>query len=586
MNIADDLRRKKIKKRTRNLVLLLGIWVFGVLLRLLQLQVIDHSRLSAQVADQNQARIDILPPRGAIYDRNGKILAQSIPSQSVFYTPSIDEPLEARMRPVEKVESLLGLDPRDLERIKGGLQKNSRFIWVKRKADSETARLVKDLGLNGIFSQEEKKRFYPQGRLAAHILGGVDIDNKGLSGVELRYDSVLRGKKGGQIILRDAHRREYHFETVVEPQSGKDIVLTIDETIQYIAQRELEKSAREHLAAWGTVIVSHPATGEILAMANWPTFDPNAYPPESMEAEINRGIHHMFEPGSMFKIVTASAALENDRVSMSEIFDCSKGLITTAGSPIRDHKNFGVLTFPGIIIHSSNVGTILVGRRIGEDSLYEVIKAFRFGEKTGVDLPAEATGIIRPPAKWSHRSLDALSIGYEVSATALQILQAMNVIANRGILVPPRIVKAVQGSVAGQRHHAPEFSQAISELSARRLIPILEKVVLEGTGQAALAKGYSMAGKTGTTQIFDPALRSYSSSKHIASFVGFVPVENPVLSIIVVLSEPKKDAYYGGQVAAPVFREIASRVLHYLHVYPQRSPGQAIVAANLLRDGE
>jgi cell division protein FtsI (penicillin-binding protein 3) len=567
-------------------VLLIGVWIFGILLRLLQLQVIEHSRLRAQVADQNRTRIDIVPPRGAIYDRNGKILAQSIPAQSVFYTPSLEEPLEARMKAVEKVESLLALGPRDKERIESGLRKDSRFIWIKRKTDPESARLVKDLGLNGIFSQEEKMRFYPQGRLAAHILGGVDIDNKGLSGVELRYDSVLRGKKGGQVILRDAHKREYHFETVVEPQSGRDIVLTIDETIQYIAQSELEKSAQEHLAAWATVIVGHPASGEILAMANWPTFDPNAYPPESKEAEINRGIHHLFEPGSMFKIVTASAALENGRVSMSEIFDCSKGLIAAAGSPIRDHKNFGVLTFPGIIIHSSNVGTILVGRRIGQDSLYETIKAFRFGEKTGVDLPAEASGIIRPPAKWSHRSLDALSIGYEVSATALQILQAMNAIANRGIPVPPRIVKAVRGSISGKSHNAPEFRQVISELSARRLIPILEKVVLEGTGQAALAKGYTMAGKTGTTQIFDPALKSYSSSKHIASFVGFVPVENPVLSIVVVLSEPKKDVYYGGQVAAPVFREIASRVLRYLRVYPQRSPGQAIVAANLLKDGE
>jgi len=579
MNIAHVQYQKKIRKRTRLLTLVLALWIFGIFLRLLQLQVISHARLSAQVIDQNQAKIDIFPQRGTIYDRKGNILAQSLPAQTIYYRAS-GEPLDLQMKPIQKIAPLLELSPKDIERIKTALQNGSNIIPVKRKLEFETAENVKKLGLAGIFAREENKRVYPQGPLASQVLGSVGLEHKGQGGIEYKHDSILGGKKGKQLILLDVHRRPYHFETIEVPQRGGDLVLTIDRTIQYIAEKELERAVLEHGANWGTVIITHPATGEILAMASWPTFDPNAYPPESKEAERSRAINHLFDPGSMFKIVTASAALESGRVSLTESFDCSQAEIETAGSPIRDHKNLGILTFPGVFIHSSNVGTIQVGRRVGPDILYRTIKAFRFGEKTGIELPAEAPGKVRPLTDWSRRSLDSVSIGYEISVTALQIVQAMNVIANRGFLVPPRILKDILGLPANPKREAQEFDQAISGETARRLISILEKAVLEGTGQAALVNGYSVAGKTGTTQKYDPELKSYSPSKHIASFVGFVPVENPILSMIVVLDEPKTDNYYGGQVAAPVFREIARRVLRYLNVPPQLGPERKIIAAN------
>ncbi len=583
MNFTTDLYRKKTRKRTRILGFLMAVWVFGIFIRLIDLQVFRHSRLKAQVIKQNQDITRILPKRGTIYDRNGKILARSVPVPSVFYSPPAEETIGLQMETIRKLEGILSLSAKDLEKIKTRLQKKSSFVWIKRKVDAAQAERVKALGLNAIDFLDEPKRFYTQGSLAAHALGGVDIDDKGQSGIELTYDEVLRGKEGESLILRDVKRREYYSEVLKAPESGKDITLTIDETIQYYAQKELEKAVLENRANWGTVIISVPATGEILAMASVPSFDPNSYPPPSPQDEMNRAIRFNFEPGSTFKIVTASAALENRPVSLNEIFDCSEGSIAVAGSPIRDHQKFGLLTFPEVVIHSSNVGMIQIGQRIGSDALLRAVQAFGFGRKTGIDLPAEESGIL---PNWSKRTLPALSIGYEISVTAIQMLQAMNIIANRGTLVPPKIVKAVQGVPVSPRQDPRLTAPVISEKTAQQLIRILERVVLEGTGRAAWANGYSVAGKTGTTQKFDPELKAYSSTKHIASFVGFVPVETPMISMIVVLDEPQKGEHYGGQVAAPVFKEIAGRVLRYGHVYPQKSLERASVTAKLWKDKE
>jgi len=585
MNLPTDVYQKKVRKRTRILAFLLTVWVIGIFIRLIDLQVFLHASFKAQVVKQNQDRTKILPERGTIYDRNGKILARSIPVPSIFYSPPSEEPIELQMKTIRRLEATLGLSAKDIERIKSRLQKKFSFAWIKRKVGADTAQQVKALGLNGVSFREEPKRFYPQAKLAAHVLGGVDIDDKGQSGIELAYDQVLRGKEGEVLILRDVKRREYYSEVLKEPQSGKDITLTIDENIQYIAQRELEKAVLENRAIWATAIVSRPDSGEILAMASYPAFDPNAYPP-SPEQEINRAIRYNFEPGSTFKIVTASAALENRAVSLNDIFDCSEGSIDVPGSPIRDHKKFGLLTLPGVVAHSSNVGMIQVGLRIDPDAFYRTIQAFGFDRKTGLDLPAEESGLLMPPKKWSRRSLPALSIGYEISATAIQVLQAVNIIANRGLLIAPKIVGAVEGSsVIAQKESTPP-DRKISEKTADTLIKILEQVVLEGTGQAAWINGYTVAGKTGTTQKIDPELKRYSSFKHIASFVGFVPVEKPAISMIVVLDEPQKADYYGGQVAAPVFREISSRVLRYLRVSPQKSLMKAALTAEPGREGE
>ena len=579
MNIANDQFQKKARRRTKLFALVLGLWSLGIAIRLFQLQVLRHARYKAEVIEQNQKPVWIEPERGTIYDRKGQILALSVPAKSISYSPSPAESLETRLQPVLKLKALLDLSGAEIERIRAALIEEKPFIFLKRKVDQETADKVKALGLNGVKLEEEMRRLYPQGRLAAQVLGGVDVDNKGVAGIESKYDAALKGARGRKIILRDTKGKEYSFETVLEPQSGKDVELTLDSTIQYFTETALNKAVAEQEAAWGTAIVSIPSTGEILAMASAPDYDPNAGLPSDAEAEPNRAIRHLYEPGSTFKLVTASAALENHRVSLTQSFDCSKGLIEAAGGAIRDHKTFGILTFPEVIIESSNVGSIQIGRQVGPPLLFQMIRAFRFGEKTGIELPAESAGTVHPLSEWTKRSLDSVSIGYELTATALQILQAANVIAYRGILVPPRIVKSVAGVPARRRSAGGEPARVISEQAAQALAAILERVVLEGTGKEAAAGPFAVAGKTGTTQLYDRTRKTYQSSKHIASFVGFVPADKPVLSIVVVLGEPKKDAYYGGLVAAPVFREIALRTLRYKGAIPASGADRTILAA-------
>jgi cell division protein FtsI (penicillin-binding protein 3) len=579
MNIANGQYQKKARRRTKFLALVLGLWSLGIAARLFQLQVLGHAQSKAQVIEQNQKTDWIIPERGTIYDRNGQILALSVPARSIFYKPSPSESPEIQLRSLLKLKPLLDWSGAEIERIRAALVEGKTYIPLRRKADPETAQKIKALGLAGVNSDEEMLRLYPQGKLAAQVLGGVDMANKGVAGIELKYESALKGTRGEQFVLIDNKSRKYDFETVLEPQSGKDLELTLDSTIQYFAETALNKAMADQEAAWGTVIVSNPLTGEILAMASAPDYDPNAGLPADPEAGVNRAIRHLYEPGSTFKIVTASAALENRCVSLTQNFDCSKGLIEAAGGAIRDHKIFGTLTFPEVIIESSNVGTIQVGRQVGPPLLSQTIQAFRFGEKTGIELPAESAGIVHPLAEWTKRSLDSVSIGYELSATALQILQAANVIANRGMLVPPRIVKSIAGVPVKRRPAGGEQVRVLSEQTAQALAAILERVVLEGTGKEAAAGAFAVAGKTGTTQIFDTARKTYQSSKHIASFVGFVPVDRPALSIIVVLAEPKKDAYYGGLVAAPVFREIALRTLRYKGIIPPAGADRTILAA-------
>ncbi len=580
MKVEHGTFQKRTRRRTRILVLALAVWSLGIAARLFQLQVLEHGRWSAQLVVQNQRWIKIVPERGTIYDRWGQILAQSLPVKSVGYNPGVGEPLDEQMKNILRLNPVLKLTDAEIERIERELRDAPPFIYIKRKVDSEIIEKAKALGVGGITFPDEKKRFYPQGQLASQVLGGVGIENKGLSGIELKFDEVLRGSDGEQITLVDTKHRAYHIEVLQEPRSGGDIELTLDSTIQYFAEAALKRAVADQKAAWGTVIVSVPATGEILAMASAPDYDPNAFPPADPEAMINRAIRHLYEPGSTFKIVTASAGLENRRVSLTQSFDCRKGVIETAGGAIHDHETFGILAFPEVIIKSSNVGAVQIGRQVGSALLYRTVKAFGFGEKTGIELPAEAPGTVRAPSDWSRRSLDSISIGYEISATALQILEAANVIANRGIYVPPRIIKSVAGAMERRAARGDEPARIISEQVAQELAAILERVVVEGTGKAAAVAGFSAAGKTGTTQIYDPGQKSYQSSKHIGSFVGFVPAEKPALSIIVVLGDPKKDDYYGGLVAAPVFREIAVRSLRAKGLFPRPDVGRTIIAAN------
>jgi cell division protein FtsI (penicillin-binding protein 3) len=571
---------KRSRKRTVILTLFFFLWFIGLTLRLIQLQVIDHAQFRLAVTNQNQSKQDIYPERGEILDRRGKVLARSLPAPTVVLFLGVNEPAPDAYAKVLRLNGVLNLSERELQKIKNQIDHQDGFIYIKRKISQAAADQISRLHIEGIGFKEENKRCYPLGTLAAHILGGVGVDNKGLSGLELQYDARLRGSEGQSIMLRDAKKRPYHWEIIKEPVPGEDLILTIDETIQYIAASELEKAVRDNNAAWGTVIVSHPASGEILAMASAPAYDPNDYPPVPLEIGRNQAIQQNFEPGSTFKIVTASAAREFGSVGYNDLFDCSRGSIQVAGWTISDHKRMGVLTFADVIIHSSNVGTIQVGQRIGASNLYRMIKAFHFGEKTGIDLPGEENGICHPLQKWSKVSLAAHSIGYEISVTAIQVLQAMNVIANHGRLVPPRITRAARDASGLAPAVPADAERVISEQTAASLIDnIFDGVVLKGTGTSAQVDGFTVAGKTGTAQRVDPSTRGYSSRQHLASFVGFVPAAAPTLSIIVVIDDPKTKGYYGGTVAAPVFREIARRVLLYLRQLPEFDPSKRVLTA-------
>jgi cell division protein FtsI/penicillin-binding protein 2 len=573
-------RQKKINTRTIFLLLFLFLWLGIIILRLVELQVINHTESKAKVLNQNHDVEAIFPQRGTIFDRSGTILARSLPRPSVFYYPPKDESLKSHREKIKKLKRILDLSSNNLASIYSRIKEGKSFIWIKRKVEPEVADRVRELNLSGINFDEENKRFYPQGKRAAQLMGRVNIDDRGQSGIEYKYNTILAGEEGKRLILKDAKHREYRFEILKDPESGKDLTLTIDETIQYIAEKELTNALRKSRALWGTVILSHPATGEILAMASYPTFDLNSPPKNISKVERNRAIHHTFDPGSTFKIVTASAAIENKSVRLQDVFDCTPGKIKVPGKTVWDHKKMGILTFPEVIVHSSNVGTIQIGERIGKENLYTMIKAYGFGEKTGIDLPAEERGIFRPIEKWTNISLYSLSIGYEISITAIQMLQAISTVANKGIVTSPRIVKEIQISSGVQQDTPHQLRRVISEETAQTLSRILQNVVLKGTGTKAQVDGYSVAGKTGTAQKFDPSIGRYSNKKHTASFAGFVPVENPILAIVVVIDEPKGD-FYGGDVAAPVFREIASQTLRYLQVPKDEAFTKSMMTARL-----
>jgi len=576
------LNQRKAHRRISMMAMLFMLWLIFLIIRLLQLQVIEHPSLKTQVTQHNQNKKDIIPKRGTVYDRTGIILARSLPFRSVFYTPNEGESLETQSEKIKKLKDILNFTEAEYRNIIDRIEKNTSFIWIKRKIHPAKEEKIRKLRLSGVHFLEENKRFYPHGKRTAQLLGRVDIDEVGASGIEYSCNSVLAGIKGKHLILKDAKKREYEFEILKEPEDGKDLVLTIDETIQFYAEKELEKAVRKTGANWGTVIIAHPSSGEILAMANFPTYDLNNLPQNPAVVDRNNAIHHNFEPGSTFKVVTASAALETNIVNLADSFDCSRGYVSVAGKTIRDHQRYGILSFPEVIIYSSNVGTVQISHDLDRNSFHQIIRNFGFGKKTGINLPAEEKGIFREVKDWSRISSASLSIGYEISVTALQMLQAINIIANEGILIPPRIVRRVLNSSDETAQSPLPGIRIISRDNASKLTAILQEVVQGGTGSPARIKGYRIAGKTGTAQKFDPSTGYYSSEAHIVSFAGFVPGDNPAFSMIVVIDEPA-GPYYGGEVAGPVFREIGRQVLQYLKIPSQRTPLNKIIVDNRWR---
>jgi len=569
--------QKKTKKRTYLLAFFFILWMGVIVLRLVQLQVIDHVKLKTEAIQQNQNKTKIIPKRGTIYDRTMTILARSVPRYSVFFHPLEGESHSEQWTRVEKIGRVLQLAPSKLSTIRAQINKEAHFIWLARKIEERAANRVENMELDGIYLMEENKRFYPQGKRAAHIIGRVDIDETGVSGIEYRYNTTLQGVEGEGLILRDAKRRRYRFETLKPPVDGKDLVLTLDETIQYIAEKELKDAVLESQAEWGTVIISEPSTGDILAMTNYPTYDLNHLPDPPTRLDRNKAVHHTYDPGSTFKIITMSAAIENNSVGFEETFDCTPGYVVYAGNTFWDHERLGILTFPEIFIHSSNVGTICIGQRVGEENLFRAIKQFGFGQRTGIDLPAEERGLLNPIEKWTKISVASHSIGYEISVTPIQMLQALNVIANKGVIVPPRTVKKILFSETDALSPLPH-KRVVSEETAAIVRNILLDVVASGTGTTAQIPGYTIYGKTGTAQKYDRETKQYLTTAHVASFAGVVENGRPLFSMIVVIDDPK-GYFYGSQVAAPVFRKISKKILRYLCVPPAIKTLDTLIAS-------
>ncbi len=560
--MAGNHLQRNTQKRLYILGTLFLLWAGFVCGRLVQLQIFRYGDLQQHAIRQQQRTIEVAPKRGIIYDRQGHELAMSILVDSVFAVPS-EIPDQATAAAL--LGRILKLDPGEL---RARLQASHTFTWVARKVDADTAERIRSLNLRGIYFQKEPKRFYPKRELAAQILGYVGMDDEGLSGIERAYDERLQGRPGRMLISVDARKR-WFGRVEREPEPGENVVLTVDEGIQYIAEKELEAAMKETHAAAGTVIVQNPHTGEVLALANRPTFNPNwsrGMKPEQLK---NRAVSDIYEPGSTFKIVTLSAALDQKLTTPDEMVDCQMGSIVVGGRRIRDHKPFGVLKVSDVLARSSDVGAIKVGLRLGEERLDRYIRAYGFGSQTGIELPGETRGLTKPVSRWSKVSIGAISMGQEIGVSPLQLVSMVSTIANDGVWTAPRIVAATTEPRSTPQtvvFHPAQQRRVVSPLTAAEMRHLLEGVVENphGTGKKAVLEGYTSAGKTGTAQKVDPATGTYSRTKYIASFAGFAPVNNPVVTVVVILDSPV-GLHQGGQVSAPVFQRVAQQVLAYLH---------------------
>lgn len=538
--------------------IVLSIFFLVIIFRLALIMFVEHEVYLSRARSQQIKKEEISAKRGNIYDRKGRQLAISLEKDSIFIDPS-----EVKDESLQILANYINFND---ERI-NTFDKNRRFLWVARKVDYSLAEKIKAFKLAGIGFVTEGARFYPNGYLASHVIGFVNMDDSGMEGIERYYDSYLKAEKVSKIVLRDAAGKKLSDGNFWEVK-GNDIILTIDEGLQYIVEKHLDEAMKRWNASSAVAIMMNPFTGEILAMANRPTYDPNNINSVKNIAHMrNRAITDIYEPGSTFKIVTAVAALEENIVNPSTKFDCSPGYIDIGSKRIKDVHRYGVLTFEEIIQKSSNVGTIKIAMKLGRERLYQYIKKFGFGEKTGIDLPGEVSGYVRTPEKWSGISMGAVPIGQEVAVTALQVLRAYSVIANGGFLINPYVVSEIRSPHGKILYRAViKRERIISEKTAQIMKNILKKVTEEG-GTATQAKldGNEVAGKTGTAQKYDPARGRYSQDKFIASFVGFIPAQNPSIALIVVIHDPK-GAHFGGIVAAPVFKAISDEALSYLNV--------------------
>ena len=549
---------------TQRIYILIGImalWAAVIFGRLYFLHVVHSADYKQRAQRQQQRTLDLSPRRGVIYDRNGNELAVSVKVDSVFAVPDEIQNLD---RTAKVLSTLIGVSKKDLT---GKLDSERLFVWIKRKLNADQAAAVRSAKLPGIYFQKEDMRYYPKRELASHVLGYVDIDEKGLGGLEYRYNDSIRGDAGRVLVMTDARGRSFNsIEQPVAP--GANLITTIDQNIQYIIEKEIAAAGQQTHAKGISIIVMDPRTGEILGMGNYPTFNPNEYAKYGPQSWINRGISHTYEPGSTFKIVTVASAFEEGLAHPSELIDCQNGVITVFGRVIHDHKRFGVLSVKEIMQKSSDVGAIKLALRVGDERFADHIERLGFGKQTSVDLPGEERGLTKPASRWTKSSVGSIAMGQEIGVTPLQIVRMVSAVANGGILYQPYIVKRVQHPEKGVVSETePHGERVISAETAQELQDMLEGVVTDGTAKSSKLEGYTAAGKTGTAQKVDEKTGRYSATKYIASFAGFAPATNPLISMIVVIDEPV-GLHHGGEIAAPVFKRVAEQVLRYMSVPP------------------
>jgi cell division protein FtsI (penicillin-binding protein 3) len=564
------------------------LWAIAIGARLFWLQIIRHPEYVERAAKQQLRTFEVAPRRGVLYDREGQELAMTVLVDSFYAVPGEIDDKQAAARILSSITHVDPEDDRTTEKaIAERLAVGKNFAWVARRVTPEVAARVRALNMKGIYSQKEFERFYPDNQIAAQVLGYVGVDDNGLGGLEEKFDGELHGAPGEMYTAMDA-RRIVLGSTEKEPESGRNLELTIDSNIQFMAEQALDHAMEKTQALNGTVVVQDVHTGQILALAIRPTFNPNQFRHTTPALLRDHAVSDVYEPGSTFKLVTYATALDEHVTSPDDMIDCQGGKITIFGRTIHDNQgeHLGVVPVHRALEESSDVAAVKLAMKVGPDQFYKYIRAFGFGSRSGVELPGETRGLLRPVSRWQPSSIGSVAIGQEVAVTPLQLVSMVSTIANGGVYLPPHILMpdAPASTDPNQSSAAPqvlahpfkagedlpnplpaEAHRVISTMTAAEMRKMMEGVVLFGTGKAAQLDGYSSGGKTGTAQKIDPKTHTYSKTMHIGSFAGFAPVNDPVISVAVVIDTPKGQ-YYGAEVAAPVFAEVAQRVLEYLGV--------------------
>jgi cell division protein FtsI (penicillin-binding protein 3) len=566
------------------------LWAVAITARLFWLQLIRHSDYVERAQKQQQRTFEVAPRRGILYDRNMRELAMTVQVDSVYAVPNeIDDKDKASY--ARTLASLTHSDAADTQTTEDQIAKRLNdghgFAWVARRVKPEVSARVRALNLKGVYFQKEFQRFYPNSQIAAQALGYVGIDDNGLGGLEQKFDARLHGTPGRVLTAIDA-RRHVLGSVEHEPDPGQNLQLTIDENIQFMAETALDHVMQKEHADNGTIVVQDVHTGQILALAMRPTFNPNDFRHTTPALLKDHAVSDVYEPGSVFKLVTYSSALDSNVAKPDDMIDCQGGQITLAGRVIHDDKSdrgMHVVTVATALARSSDVAAVKLALKVGQDRFYQYVRDFGFGARTGMELPGETRGLLRPTNRWNGSSIGSIAIGQEVGVTPIQLVSMVSTIANGGTYLPPRILMPSQLDAGANGQSTPLLQgspfrlndelpnplppgahRVISEMASAQMRKMMEGVVLYGTGKEAQLNGFSAGGKTGTAQKVDPATHLYSKTMHIASFAGIAPVNNPAIAVAVVIDNPKVGSYYGTAVSAPVFAEVAQQVLEYLGV--------------------